>query len=60
MGSRIDNPSEVERTAAAMVLTEWKCATSEQEANQKCDEGKRQPSLYSSGVLGGLELASVS
>jgi len=57
MGNQIDNPSEVERTALGMVLTEWKRAADEREVEVKYRQGKEQVAQYSEGVLGGVELA---
>ncbi len=50
----LDENSSVQNSADALVLTEWKKV----EANVKkpAESAKRQASLYSGGILGGLEL----
>lgn len=47
---------QVERSAEALVLTEWKIAKSRSEISQKVNEAKSQAKRYSQGALAGLEL----
>jgi hypothetical protein len=50
--------SIVEGTADALVLTEWKIVKSQDQLEEKIKEAIRQTELYSSGVLGGIEIAN--
>ena len=49
---------EIERTADALVLTEWKLVKDKKNLNDRIKEAKRQTDGYSRGVLGGIELAN--
>jgi hypothetical protein len=53
----ICNREEVEQSADALVLTEWKIVKSGTELQNKLALAKNQASRYSTGVLAGLELA---
>lgn len=55
-GEPLTDLSEVERTAEALVLTEWKRVQEPSKLREKIDEARGQASRYSVGVLGGLEL----
>lgn len=44
------------RYAAGLVLTEWKVATSQQEADQRFGAARLQADLYRKGALAGIEL----
>lgn len=46
----------INRAAQGLVITEWKIASSENDIKNKAQEAKKQISLYSRGVLSGLEL----
>lgn len=46
-----------QQTSIGMVLTEWKCAKTENDVIYKYEQGINQASNYSSSVLGGIELA---
>lgn len=48
---------QVEQSADALVLTEWKIANSRNELESKVAMAKKQASRYSKGILAGLELA---
>lgn len=48
--------TDIERTADALVLTEWKLVKTQSELNAKIQEAQRQAEIYSSDVLGGMEL----
>lgn len=48
--------SIIERSASALVLTEWKLVRENNELEAKCKEAFNQTKNYSSGVLGGIEL----
>jgi hypothetical protein len=48
--------SIIEQSAVALVLTEWKIVRQENELKAKIQEAFDQTKLYSSGVLGGIEL----
>ena len=50
--------TEIESTADALVLTEWKVVKSPEQLANKISEALKQTQLYSSGVLGGIELAN--
>ena len=47
----------VERSAATLVLTEWKKVRTATEADAQLVASRRQASRYARGALGGLELA---
>jgi hypothetical protein len=57
LGEPITDLAEAERSAEALVLTEWKVARSDSELSQKLSDAKNQASKYSAGVLAGFELA---
>ena len=46
----------IERSAVALVLTEWKIVRKNNELEAKVREAFEQAKLYSSGILGGIEL----
>ena len=48
--------SIIENSASALVLTEWKLVRKKNELEVKLQEAFNQTKLYSSGVLGGIEL----
>lgn len=48
----------VESTADALVLTEWKIVKSQDHLENKIKEARKQTELYSSGVLGGIEITN--
>lgn len=48
--------TNIESTADALVLTEWKLIKTQSELNTKIQEAQRQAEIYSSDVLGGIEL----
>jgi len=48
--------TNIESTADALVLTEWKLVKTQSELNAKIQEAQRQAEIYSSDVLGGMEL----
>lgn len=50
--------STIESTADALVLTEWKVVKAQDELQDKIKEALKQAGLYSSGVLGGIEIAN--
>jgi hypothetical protein len=51
---------EAERASpSALVLTEWKVASTDNDAEAKVDEAGRQAALYAAGSLSDLELTSV-
>lgn len=59
LGKPLKNLSEVENTAEAMVLTEWKVVKNQgKELEKKLLKALRQAKKYSSGVLAGFELAN--
>jgi hypothetical protein len=49
--------SSVERTAEALVLTEWKRVLSPTETEAKAGDARKQAARYTVGALGGVELA---
>jgi hypothetical protein len=49
--------SSVERTAEALVLTEWKRVLSPTETEAMAAEARKQAARYRAGALGGVELA---
>ena len=50
--------SPIESTADALVLTEWKVVKTHGDMQDKIKEALKQAELYSSGVLGGIEIAN--
>jgi hypothetical protein len=50
------NLDEAERAAAALVLTEWKKAANQDEANARFEAARRQAGRYAQGALAGNEL----
>ena len=50
--------SIIESAADALVLTEWKVVRTKEELNAKIEEARRQAAIYSSGVLGGIQIAN--
>jgi len=48
--------SNIESTADALVLTEWKLVKTQSELDAKIQEAQRQAEIYSSDVLGGMKL----
>lgn len=57
MNEPLSNFGQIESTADALVLTEWKLVRTKSELASKIDSAKKQASIYSSGILGGIELA---
>ena len=53
------DPADAARYATGIVLTEWKKAETEEDANKKFAEAHRQASLYASGPLASIELRNV-
>jgi hypothetical protein len=54
-----ENPidlTEAESVSEALVLTEWKVVKKDSEWQRKAEEARLQASIYTGGVLGGLEL----
>ena len=49
---------QVERSADALVLTEWKIIHSDSDVSAKIKEAKLQAKRYSQGSLGGIELTN--
>ncbi|MFQ6083261.1 MAG: hypothetical protein ACE5WD_07875 [Candidatus Aminicenantia bacterium] len=56
LGDRLEDLTEVERTAEALVLTEWKIIRNPSELSKKAKEAKEQAARYSKGILAGFEL----
>lgn len=48
--------TNIENTADALVLTEWKLVKKQSELTAKIQEAQKQAEIYSSDVLGGMEL----
>ncbi len=48
--------SEIERTADALVLTEWKRVKARDKLDNKIKEAQKQTEIYNTDVLGGVEL----
>jgi hypothetical protein len=48
----------VERAADVLVLTEWKKVSSEAKLTDRIEEAPKQAEIYSTGILGGIELAN--
>ncbi len=55
-GEPIEHEALVERTADALVLTEWKVVRRPDKAQDVASAARAQAELYQGGVLGGLEL----
>lgn len=53
----VGNDASEERYAEGIVLTEWKVARSDGDAEKRFSDAKRQADRYASGALGGSELA---
>jgi hypothetical protein len=53
----IDNRGDEQRYADGLVLTEWKIARSDGNAEKRFSEAKSQSDRYAKGALGGSELA---
>ena len=53
----IREPSSIERTAEALVLTEWKRVLSPSETEVMAGDARKQAARYTVGALGGVELA---
>lgn len=59
LGEPLKDLSQVENTAEAMVLTEWKLVKdSKSELEEKTSQALKQAKRYSAGILAGFELAS--
>ena len=59
LGEPLEDLSQVENTAEAMVLTEWKIVrNSKNELEEKTSQALKQAKRYSAGILAGFELAS--
>lgn len=50
--------SIIESAADALVLTEWKIVKHHNELNNKIQEAQKQTEIYSSDVLGGVEITN--
>jgi hypothetical protein len=57
LGEPLRDISQVESTAEALVLTEWKVVRSDSELETKAEEAYIQAKLYGAGSLAGFELA---
>jgi hypothetical protein len=53
----VGNDASEQRYADGIVLTEWKVARADRDAEKRFSEAKRQADHYASGALGGSELA---
>jgi hypothetical protein len=58
MNEPLVDAAEIERAAEALVLTEWKKVGDPGDATVKAKAARGQAARYSSGVLGGIELAT--
>lgn len=58
LGEPMSPTSTIENVANALVLTEWKVVKSQEIIHEKITEALTQAELYSSGVLGGIEIAN--
>jgi len=58
VGTRLDVNSDVQRTAEALVLTEWKRVSKPGDQSSLAEAAYRQAKRYSSGILAGFELSS--
>jgi hypothetical protein len=47
---------EVERSAEALVLTEWKIVRNDSQREEKAKKARNQARIYAGSVLGGVEL----
>ena len=59
LGEAFEDLSVIDRTADALVLTEWKRISEPSELDAKAAAALTQARLYAAGVLGGVEIASV-
>jgi hypothetical protein len=57
LGEPLRDLAEAERTAEALVLTEWKLVRTESELAEKIRQAHAQAARYASGALAGFELA---
>jgi len=57
LGEPLKDLSEVEATAEALVLTEWKVIRSSNELEEQAEKAFRQASVYGGSSLAGFELA---
>ncbi|MBW2619275.1 MAG: hypothetical protein JRC92_10410 [Deltaproteobacteria bacterium] len=57
LGEPLKDLSQVESTAVALVLTEWKVIRSSNELNKQAKQAFKQASVYGSSSLAGFELA---
>jgi len=58
LGTNIDNPSEIRRSALGLVHTEWKLARSTADVEDAAHIAREQARLYGQSALGGIELAA--
>lgn len=58
MNEPLPNFSQIESAADGLVLTEWKLVRAETNLTNKIESARRQAGIYSTGVLGGIELAN--
>lgn len=56
LGDRLSVDPRLRRSANALVLTEWKAAHSDEEAQRKFQQAQEQARRYGEGVLAGFEL----
>jgi hypothetical protein len=56
-GEALTDVSAIERSAEALVLTEWKLIRSNSNVERVASDARKQATRYSTGALGGLELA---
>ena len=59
LGTPMRSSEEAERSAEALVLTEWKKVQASDDPEKKADEAQVQAQIYAGGVLGAFELAEV-
>jgi hypothetical protein len=57
IGEPLTDLADVERSAEALVLTEWKLVPAPNQRDERIRQARMQASRYGRGVLGGLELA---
>jgi hypothetical protein len=57
-GEPVTDASGVEQVADALVLTEWKRIQDPTKAASMAEQARKQASLYGTGILGGIELAT--
>jgi hypothetical protein len=55
-GEALTDVSAIERSAEALVLTEWKLIRSNSNVERVASDARKQATRYSTGALGGLEL----